>query len=160
MISGLISTSLSLGSLPMLRSITVNRFDTPTCGAARPIPCEAYVVSNMSATSSRKSALNSVTGSPGCESTGSGYLTILRIIAAFYLLHSCLVLILVVPYLFDVATEIPLHFEHRVATEFLLRQACDCERYHGFGGHARGRNYTNIAAFVAGARSLAGVKAN
>ena len=66
----------------MLRSMTVMRLETPTCGAARPMPCEAYVVSNMSATSLRSSALNSVTGSPGCSSTGSGYFTILRIIAA------------------------------------------------------------------------------
>ena len=64
----------------MLRSITVTRFETPTCGAASPMPCEAYVVSNMSATSLRSSSSNSVTGSPGCSSTGSGYFTIFRII--------------------------------------------------------------------------------
>jgi hypothetical protein len=31
----------------------------------------------------RSSALNSVTGSPGCESTGSGYFTTFRIIFRF-----------------------------------------------------------------------------
>ena len=66
----------------MLRSITVTRLDTPTCGAASPMPCEAYMVSNMSATSLRSSALNSVTGSPGCYSTGSGYFTIFKIISS------------------------------------------------------------------------------
>src|ERR1035438_8057639 len=140
MISGLMSTSLSLGSLPRLRSMVKSRFDTATCGAARPIPCSAYVVSNMSAMSLRNSALNSVTGSPGRESTGSGYLTIFRIIGFCEYLRLCSI----VPYLLDVSVKISSHFQCGIAAEFFLCQACDGERHHGLGHHAGGGDDANI----------------
>jgi len=41
MISGLDEHSFLSGSLPMLRSMTVTRLETPTWGAANPMPCEA-----------------------------------------------------------------------------------------------------------------------
>src|ERR1017187_9601571 len=103
----------------------------------------------MSAMSLRNSALNSVTGSPGSESTGSGYLRIFRIISVF----------LKAPYLFDVSAEISLHFKSRIATELLLGDAGNGERHHGLGYHTGGGNHANIAAFVTCAGGLAGVKA-
>ena len=107
------------------------------------------MVSNISATSLRNSALNSVTGSPGWESTGSGYLTILRIIS-----------LLIAPYLFDVSAEISLHFEERVSAEFLLGQAGDGEGDHGLGSYTGGGNDANIAALITCAGGLAGIEAH
>src|ERR1035437_4310641 len=104
----------------------------------------------MSAMSLRNSALNSVTGSPGCESMGSGYLRIFKIISVF----------LKAPYLFDVSAEISLHFKGRVAAELLLGHAGNGESHHGFGHHAGCGNPANIAAFVTCAGGLAVVKAN
>ena len=119
MISGLMSTSFSRGSLPMLRSMTVMRLETPTCGAARPMPCEAYMVSNMSATSLRSSALNSVTGSPGCCEHRLGI---------FHNLQNHCAFCLKAPYLFDVSVEISFQFQQRVAAEFLAGPGWRCTR--------------------------------
>src|SRR5580658_8693643 len=144
------STSFCAGSFPMLRSMTVRRFETPTCGPARPMPCDAYMVSNMSATSLRRWASNSVTGSPGCERTGSGYFRIFRIIADFS----------ITPDLFNVAIKIPFHLKRGVAAKLLLREARDHESHHGFGGHTRGGHHADIAALVAGAGGFARIEAD
>src|ERR1017187_4719642 len=127
MISGVMSTSLSFGALPTLRSITIKRIEAPTCGAARPIPCSAYMVSNISAISLRSSALKSVMGSPGRERIGSGYLTILRIIRQ---LES--------PYLFDVSVKISSQFQRRIAAEFFLGQPRKGQRHHRLAHHQIG----------------------
>ena len=46
------------------------------CGPASPIPCATYMLSNISATSVRSAASNTVTGAHIFISTGSGYFTI------------------------------------------------------------------------------------
>ena len=75
MISGLIRTRRSEGFSPALVSITARRIDKPICGAARPTPFDAHIVSNMSCTNLLSSEPKSTTGAAGISSTGSGYLT-------------------------------------------------------------------------------------
>ena len=65
MISGLISTIFSSGFFLKLQSITVSRCEMLICGAASPIPCAAYIDSNISSTSFFSFASKTVTGSPG-----------------------------------------------------------------------------------------------
>src|SRR3954454_11462561 len=116
----------------MLRSMTVTRLDTATCGPARPIPWAEYMVSNMSATSLRSSSLNSFTGSPGCCRTGSGYFTMVRITY------------LKAPDLFDVSIVISFHLQQGVAAELLVGRACNGQCDHGFSGHSRGRHDADV----------------
>ena len=52
MISGLTS-AIGSGGPSLMQSITITRFVTPTCGAARPMPGASYIVSSMSAASWR-----------------------------------------------------------------------------------------------------------
>ena len=70
------------------------------------------MVSNMSATSLRNSASNSVTGSPGCCKHRLGIFDDLE--------NHCG--LLKAPYLFDVSVEVPFHFHQRVAAKFLVGQ--------------------------------------
>ena len=58
-----------------LTSITVSRCEMAICGAANPIPCATYMLSNISATSVFKASSKTVIGAPGCFSTGSGNFT-------------------------------------------------------------------------------------
>src|SRR5690606_31200082 len=58
---------------------TMIRFDTPTCGAARPTPGAAYIVSVMSSSSLRTEALILVTGRAFLRRTSAGSFTISRI---------------------------------------------------------------------------------
>ena len=74
-ISGLISTIFSSGFFLKLTSITVIRCEMLICGAASPIPCAAYIDSNISSVSFFSFASNTVTFSPGFDNTGSGHFT-------------------------------------------------------------------------------------
>ena len=69
------STSLSSGRSLKLTSITVIRCEIAICGAASPIPCAAYMLSNISSTSFLSAASKTVTTAPFCASTGSGHFT-------------------------------------------------------------------------------------
>jgi hypothetical protein len=57
--------------VPLPASITSSRIETPTCGAARPIPTSSCMVSTMSATRARISGVTSPTGFAFWRSTGS-----------------------------------------------------------------------------------------
>ncbi len=68
---GLTRATRFSGSSSRRRSTTSTRLETPTCGAARPIPSARYIVSNMSRTSPRSSSSKTSTGSASVRSTGS-----------------------------------------------------------------------------------------
>src|SRR5579859_233048 len=158
MTSGLMRTIFCLGSLALERSMTVMRLETETWGAARPMPCAAYMVSNMSATNLRSLSSNSVTGSPGCWRTGSGYFTMVSSIGV--LRARAFPRYLKIPDLLDVAFVVPLQFLSRIAAEFLHDFFGDDEGYHGLGCYPSGGDYADVGAFIAGAGGFAGVEAN
>ena len=54
-------------------SMTVMRLEMAICGAARPIPCAAYMDSNISSMSLARAESNSVTSTARLARTGSGY---------------------------------------------------------------------------------------
>ena len=60
MISGLAMNSGPVLTSSRSMSSTITRFSTPTCGAARPMPGAAYIVSSMSSISWRTSASTDV----------------------------------------------------------------------------------------------------
>ena len=70
-ISGLTST-IGRRSSPSATSSTTSRSETPTCGAASPMPGALYMVSNMSAASWRSASSTRATGSALVLSTGCG----------------------------------------------------------------------------------------
>src|SRR5271163_668022 len=80
MISGLIKTILASGFFPAVTSTTAMRIFLPICGAARPTPCAAYMLANMSSASSASSASNLVMGLVDFSRMGSPYFTILWIL--------------------------------------------------------------------------------
>src|SRR5579864_4472477 len=57
--------------------------------------------------------------------------------------------------LLTVAIEVAVKFGHGVAAKFFERAAGKRERHHGFRGHTRGGNYTNVGALVGGFDHLA-----
>src|SRR3954470_20070079 len=69
MISGFTSTSFAPASSLKLVSITAMRLPMPTCGAAKPTPCAAYIDSNISSASFSSSLSNVVTVAAGVSST-------------------------------------------------------------------------------------------
>src|SRR5580658_676692 len=66
----------------------------------------------------------------------------------------------IAPDLLNVAIEIPLHFEGRIAAELLLSQAGEHDGDHSFSCNARSRHHADIAALVAGAGGLARIEAD
>src|SRR3954471_21191688 len=72
MISGLAMHSLPVLTSSRSMSSTTTRFSSPTCGAARPMPGAAYIVSSMSSISRRTSASTEATGLDFFLSRGSG----------------------------------------------------------------------------------------
>src|SRR5512133_1407440 len=61
-------------------SMTMTRLDSPICGAARPTPSAAYIVSAMSSRRRRRSSSTRSTGFATSCRTGSGQMTISRTI--------------------------------------------------------------------------------
>ena len=72
-ISGLINTTWLVLSPSM--SMVITRFNTPTCGAASPMPSCSYIVSNISSINWFNSASTFATGSHTVASRSSGYKT-------------------------------------------------------------------------------------
>src|SRR5216683_6731875 len=82
MISGFTSTILASGFFPLVTSTTVRRMLFPICGAARPMPCAAYMVANMSSASSASSASNLEMALDGFSRMGSPYFKMVKILRA------------------------------------------------------------------------------
>src|SRR5688500_14575866 len=66
-------------------STTITRCPTPTCGAARPTPSSAYIVSNMSAINARTSSVTRATGAAIARNTGSPITRTCRIAMRLFL---------------------------------------------------------------------------
>ena len=132
------------------------RLETPICGAARPIPCAAYMLAHISSTSCASSGPKSVTGAPFFESTGSGYFTTWWIfvpsastVAAVAFSSSVFVsLISKSPNLFAVSLEVAFQLIQAVAAEFFQHQPRDGKRDHGLAGDARCRHDADVRPLV------------
>src|SRR6185312_3304004 len=148
-ISGLMRTTLfgSTPSSPPEVSITVRRLWISIWGAARPRPCEAYMVSNMSSTSCSSSGVpnsSSATGAAGFS----------RLALLMYLTTLCVISKL--PHLFEVAVVVPLHFVERIASEFFNHGSGEHDGDHRFSDDAGRGDHADVGTFVRGFGRLAG----
>src|SRR5690606_12219385 len=129
------------------------RSGTPICGAARPIPGAAYIVSIMSSMRRLRSASKRSTGAAGTARPAWPYRTIGRSMAGLRALdrHA-------EP--FGVAGRVAVHgrahFVHRVAAELLEHGVREDERHHGLADDGRGGYRADVASLDGRRRFLHG----
>src|SRR5271157_587120 len=156
MISGFTITIFASGFLPVVTSTTAKRRLFPICGAARPTPCAAYIVANMSSAICASCSSNFLTTGVGFSSTGSPYLTILWIVRTGAC-ASCGSAARTSPAvtissefadLLGIAVEIPPHFGERISSKFLQKSVRQHKSYHGLSSNTPGRHHAPVGTLV------------
>src|SRR5208282_5062775 len=164
MISGFTITIFASGFLPVVTSTTAKRRLFPICGAARPTPCDAYMVANISSASCASCSSNFLTTGVGFSSTGSPYLTILWIVRT----GACAICgsaartspaVTISSELVDllgIAVEIPPHLGERISSKFLQKSIREHKCHHCFSGNTPGRHHAPVGTLVSCLHRLLG----
>src|SRR5579871_482757 len=148
MISGFASTIFASGFFPLVTSTTVNRMLFPICGAASPTPCAAYIVANMSSTSSSSSPSNLVICLDGFSRTGSPYFTMSYILRVGAAAPGAGAAASELGNLLGISLEVTLCLAERVSPKFLQKSVGQHKRDHRFACHSRCRNDAPVRSLI------------